>query len=433
MSELPTDDRQEGRRRAVDGLLRTGFGIRPATAGERALARLRAEDGTTHQERIGTAQIRAATSRARATNRPVTGSHRRSQRAPSPVRRPLIQGALTAATVVAVVLVLLFAQQRPDRSHPRVVALSGTATVERDGSVVAVRDGMAVAPGEVLSTGVNSALRLLWHDGTLLVCGADTRVRAGTATAGKHLHLHQGRIDAEVAPQPLESPFIVASDDAEVTVLGTRLACAQRSQGLQVSVAIGRVTVRRRHDGALATVAAGQQLAVAATGALQVEHVPVAAAPASTAIGSGLYGQYFDDASLGVPVFGRVDRHLYFDFGRDSSPDPRIAAGTYSIRWTGELQPKVSGRHTIICQVDDGVRIRIGGRLLIEDWRIFEPRWLRAEIDLDAGRRYPIEVEYWQNTERAILQLWWQARGVPQEIIPTENLFPVKPVGAVDG
>jgi hypothetical protein len=346
----------------------------------------------------------------------------------------IVQGALAVVTVVAVTLVLVLSGRDGGVDlRPQVVALEGTATIERDNGARALAEGMAITPGEILTTGVNSSARVLWRDGTMLVCAANTRVRVGSPEAVKHLHLHQGRVDAEVAPQPVESPFIVASDDAEVTVLGTRLTCALREQAMQVSVAIGRVTVRRRHDGVVATVAAGQQLAVVARGALQVEHTPVAAAPASPSIGTGLYGQYFDDPYLGMPVFGRIDRNLYFDFGRDSSPDPRIAAGTYSIRWTGELQPKVSGRHTIICQVDDGVRIRIDGKLLIEDWRIYEPRWLRAEIDLDAGRRYPIEVEYWQNTERAILQLWWQARGVPQEIVPTESLFPVRPKGAFDG
>lgn len=437
MNDLPPDDRQEGRRRAIDGLLHTGFGIRTTSAGERALARLRAEAQTANAgERIGTAQIRAATNRVRSSNRPVSASHRRGPRAaPAPARRmAIVQGGLAAVTVVAVVLVLwLSGRDGGVDPRPQIVAVEGTVTVERSAGAVVVRDGMSITPGEILTTGVNSSVRVLWRDGTMLVCAANTRVRVGARDAGKHLHLHQGRVDAEVAPQPAESPFLVVSDDAEVTVLGTRLTCALREHAMQVTVAIGRVMVRRRHDGALATVDAGQQLAVARTGALQVGHIPVVAAPAIAAVGTGLYGQYFDDASLGVPVFGRIDRHLYFDFGRDSSPDPRIASGTYSIRWTGELQPKTSGRHTIICQVDDGVRIRINGKLLIEDWRIYEPRWLRAEIDLDAGRRYPIEVEYWQNTERAILQLWWQARGVPQEIIPTENLFPVKPVGAIDG
>ena len=216
-------------------------------------------------------------------------------------------------------------------------------------------------------------------------------------------------------------------------MLGARLSFNLRLDGTRVAVARGRVAVRRLNDGLAAEVVGGQQLAVVTSGPLRSETTPMVASTTSAAVGSGLFGQYFDDIKMTKPVFSRIDRDLYFNFGTDRSPDPRIAPSTFAVRWTGQLQPKVSGRHVFICQVDDGVRIRLDGRLILEDWRIYEPRWIRAEVDLDAGRRSAIEVEYYQNKERAVIQLWWQAKGVPQEIIPTSQLFPVRPPGAIDG
>lgn len=450
----PADDRREGRRRAVDGLLRTSFGVQASTAGARALERLRveAQRPTPISERIGTAQIRAVTQRASGTHsgtgsrsgsngssgtgsRSGTGSHRRSGRGTAVRERRMwwAQGALAAATVVAVLAVLTVAARSSPSDDLRVVAVTGTAVIGHGDQHVAARDGMVITRGDVLAIGVNSELRLLWNDGTLVVCGADSRVQIEREGAGKRLHLISGRIDAEVAPQPPEALMQVRSNDVEITVVGTRWSCVYRDDGTQVAVARGRVAVRRLSDAATIDLAAGQEVAVGPRGPLLATTTPVVAATGTTPVGTGLFGQYYDDVNLTQPVFSRIDRDLYFDFGRDSSPDPRIAQSTYSIRWTGELQPKVSGRHVITCQVDDGVRLRLGGNLLMEDWRVYEPRWIRAEVDLDAGLRYPLEVEYYQNKERAIIQLWWQAKGMPQEVIPTSQLFPIRPLGAIDG
>ena len=344
------------------------------------------------------------------------------------------QGAWAAATVAAVVIVLVFAgRSAGDRDDAQVVAVSGTVITSRAGRLDPVRDAMIISRGELVTIGVNSSLRLLWRDGTMLVCGADTRVQIEPDGVGKRLRLLAGRLDADVAPQPFDAPLRITSDDAAVTVLGTRLSLSLRDTGTSVAVARGRVEVRRLSDSVVAEVAGGQQLAVATSGPLRSETTPVVASANAAAVGTGLFGQYFNDIEMTQPVFSRIDRDVYFNFGRDSSPDPRIEPSTFAIRWTGQLQPKVSGRHVILCQVDDGVRIRLDGRLIMEDWRVYEPRWIRAEVDLDAGRRHAVEVEYYQDKERTVIQLWWQAKGVPQEIIPTSQLFPIRPAGAIDG
>ncbi|MBA3700637.1 MAG: FecR domain-containing protein [Planctomycetes bacterium] len=433
-STSPGDDHTEGRRRAVDGLLRSMLGARHSQAGQRAMAALRTAPLQAAQDRVATAQIRAASGRARSPSSS-TASHRRARPAPSRSHRTtLMQGTWAAATVAAVVIVLVFAgRSAGDRDDAQVVAVSGTVITSRAGRLDPVRDAMIISRGELVTIGVNSSLRLLWRDGTMLVCGADTRVQIEREGAGKRLRLLAGRLDADVAPQPVDAPLRITSDDAAVTVLGTRLSLSLRDTGTNVTVARGRVEVRRLSDGVVAEVAGGQQLAVAATGPLRSETTPVVASANAAAVGTGLFGQYFNDIEMTQPVFSRIDRDLYFNFGRDSSPDPRIKPSTFAIRWTGQLQPKVSGRHVILCQVDDGVRIRIDGRLIMEDWRVYEPRWIRAEVDLDAGRRHALEVEYYQDKERTVIQLWWQAKGVPQEIIPTSQLFPIRPPGAIDG
>jgi len=430
------DDRRAGRQQAIEGLLRSGLGSRHTQAGDQAIAILRAtQPESAHQDLGATAQIRGVTTRARGSSSATVSYRARVARRAD--RRPhatLVHGAWVAATIAALVTVLVFAVRPADQTDDaQVVAVSGTVISARGGRLETVRDGMVIARGDLLTVGVNSTLRLLWRDGTLLLCGADTRVQLERDGVGKQLRLLAGRLDADVAPQPSDAPLRVASNDAVVTVLGTRLSLNLREDGTRIAVARGNVLVRRVSDGQTAEVAGGQHLAVVASGPLRSETTPVVASATTGVVGTGLFGQYFDDIEMKKPVFGRIDRDIYFNFGIDRSPDPRIRPSNFAIRWTGELQPKVSGRHVILCLVDDGVRIRINGRVIMRDWRIYGARWIRAEIDLDAGRRYPLEVEYYQAAAHTLIQLWWQAKGVPQEIIPTSQLFPIRPSGAVDG
>ena len=52
----------------------------------------------------------------------------------------------------------------------------------------------------------------------------------------------------------------------------------------------------------------------------------------------GLMGEYYNNPRFeGKPVFTRVDQVVDFEYHGDHSPDPRIGATNYSIRWTGRF------------------------------------------------------------------------------------------------
>ncbi|NJL31839.1 MAG: hypothetical protein HC898_09515 [Phycisphaerales bacterium] len=68
----------------------------------------------------------------------------------------------------------------------------------------------------------------------------------------------------------------------------------------------------------------------------------------------------------------------------------------FSVRWTGYLQAKVSGTHEIIARSDDGVRLWIADELVIDDWEQRGAVDSVAKIELKAGQRVPLRVEYFQ-------------------------------------
>ena len=90
-------------------------------------------------------------------------------------------------------------------------------------------------------------------------------------------------------------------------------------------------------------------------------------APAPGANGTGLTGQYYDNSDLTALTMTRTDATVDWDWG-SGSPGGGIASGTFSIRWTGQLKPSVTGDYTFYVNSDDGVRLWVNNSLVIDNW-----------------------------------------------------------------
>ena len=85
------------------------------------------------------------------------------------------------------------------------------------------------------------------------------------------------------------------------------------------------------------------------------------------ATGTGLFAEYFDDVALISRRMSRNDVAVNFDFGT-GAPDPAIQPDTFAVRWTGKLRPAFTETYTFHVTADDGVRLWVGGELLIDRW-----------------------------------------------------------------
>ena len=109
----------------------------------------------------------------------------------------------------------------------------------------------------------------------------------------------------------------------------------------------------------------------------------------------GLRGEYFDNGDLaGAPVLTRVDARL--DLRWFGSPVAEgIRNDSFSGRWTGFLRPAESGPHRFYQLVCDGAcRVRVGDRVLFDNWSSAAPLPPFAEMALEAGREYAVQAEY---------------------------------------
>jgi beta-glucosidase len=121
---------------------------------------------------------------------------------------------------------------------------------------------------------------------------------------------------------------------------------------------------------------------------------------------TGMRGEYFDNMNLtGTPVLTRIDSMVSFNFGTHS-PAPGIPEDRFSIRWKGKIVPPEPIRH-IGTSTDDGARLSLDGKLLINDWTDHAEAPNQAEVDLKPGKEYEIEFQYYDNALGACARLTW--------------------------
>ncbi|MBN2501932.1 MAG: hypothetical protein JXB38_14215 [Anaerolineales bacterium] len=139
--------------------------------------------------------------------------------------------------------------------------------------------------------------------------------------------------------------------------------------------------------------------------------------------GSGLRGEYYGDTTFTDLNMVRVDPGVDFDWGI-GSPDAVLPSDTFSVRWTGQVEPQDSGTYTFTTRTDAGVRLWVNGVLLIDEWHDQSPTYYSGQIELERCQLYDIEMEYFENYGPALAELHWESANQSLEIIPPEDLYP---------
>ncbi len=138
----------------------------------------------------------------------------------------------------------------------------------------------------------------------------------------------------------------------------------------------------------------------------------------------GLRGEYFRTADLsGTPALVRTDAQIGFRWDRGSPTDNLLARGeaapgqgipndNFSIRWSGQLLPPVSGRYRIEAAADDGYRLYVDGKRVLDHWTTSDRlQGDGVDLDLEAGRAYEVKLEYFDAERDAGVRLGWRMPG----------------------
>ena len=138
--------------------------------------------------------------------------------------------------------------------------------------------------------------------------------------------------------------------------------------------------------------------------------------------GSGVKGQYYKDMELKTLVLTRTDPGINFNWGANA-PDPKVPAENFSVRWTGEFEVPFTSSWTFTANCDDCVRLWVNNQLLFDKWgQQSGVEWI-GSLDLVAGQKYSIVMEYYENTGDARAILYWNSPSwlspyQPKQVIP---------------
>ncbi|NIO31344.1 MAG: hypothetical protein GTN75_06045 [Gemmatimonadetes bacterium] len=132
--------------------------------------------------------------------------------------------------------------------------------------------------------------------------------------------------------------------------------------------------------------------------------------------GGGAKAEYFKNMDLsGVPALTRTDGSINFNWSAEVLPG---AADNVSARWTANLEAPFTETYKLITTSDDGVRLWLDGRLVINNWTDHSASDDTASVGLVAGQVYSVRMEWYENTGGAVAQLSWESPTLPRQIIP---------------
>ena len=210
---------------------------------------------------------------------------------------------------------------------------------------------------------------------------------------------------------PMASLLVTAisSNPTLVPVTGVVFAGTTANRTVTINPAAGQ------NGTAIITVTVSDSLLTAS------DTCTVTIGPAGT-IGDGLAVTYFNNIDLTGTTVVRVDPEINFNWG-NGSPDPAIAADTFSARWTGQVLPAFTETYTFYTTSDDGIRMSVNGVQIINNWTDHGPTVNTGTIALTAGVRANILVEYFENTGGTVAKLEWSSPSRTRELVPQARLF----------
>lgn len=92
-------------------------------------------------------------------------------------------------------------------------------------------------------------------------------------------------------------------------------------------------------------------------------------------------------------------------------PAGLTALTDFSARWEGELVAPEDGEYEIGLSGDDGYRLYLDGKKVLEDWNDGPNRYAGVKRVLRKGQRVPIRIDYYQGGGGRSLRLAWRTPG----------------------
>ncbi|RZJ69465.1 glycoside hydrolase family 3 C-terminal domain-containing protein [Flavobacterium sp.] len=111
----------------------------------------------------------------------------------------------------------------------------------------------------------------------------------------------------------------------------------------------------------------------------------------------GLKAEYFANKNFeGKPIATVVDKNINHKW-TDKPEVASVPADNFSIRFTGVVRPAKSGLYKFGVKGDDGFRLWVDGKEILNEWGDHAALLKVKELNLEAGKEYDIKLDYYEN------------------------------------
>ena len=125
----------------------------------------------------------------------------------------------------------------------------------------------------------------------------------------------------------------------------------------------------------------------------------------------GLAVQYFAGMNFNSPKDKEVDKIVDHDW-----PGPPLAeppggldgVTNFSARWDGILMAPEDGEYEIGVEGDDGFRLYLDGKKVVEDWNQGAARYRSSKVTLAKEQKVPLKLEFFQGGGERVIRLGWR-------------------------
>ena len=125
--------------------------------------------------------------------------------------------------------------------------------------------------------------------------------------------------------------------------------------------------------------------------------------------GSVAYDKTGEEREISVK---RIDQEVNFNWVRNTPVKP-VKEDDFNVIWTGYVQPEFSENYQFFADADEGAKIWVNNKALSDS----------GSVNLEAGRKYPLRIEYFEKKNDARMYFFWSSLSLDKEIVPQKNLF----------
>lgn len=120
---------------------------------------------------------------------------------------------------------------------------------------------------------------------------------------------------------------------------------------------------------------------------------------------NGLKAEYFKNMNLeGDPSYIKTVKTIDFDFG-DNAPVSEVDKDRFSVRFSGYIRVPATDDYTLCTYSDDGVRLYIDDKLVIENWTDHGPTPDLYTKKFVVGKVYKLRLDFYDNMQGSVIKL----------------------------